>query len=65
MLTADCVPAQRTTRDEFAERLSLPLKLGGIAFDDDTAYLIARHLEKLIAQGGYLIQRNELEGAHS
>ncbi len=54
-----------TTRDEFAERLALPTKLGGIAFDEDTAYLIARHLEKLIAQGGYIILRNELEGAHS
>lgn len=54
-----------TTRDEFANRLTLPLKMDGLAFDEDTAYLIARHLEKLIAQGGYVIQRNELEGAHS
>ncbi len=54
-----------TTRDEFAELLILPTKMGGIAFGEDVAYLISRHLEKLIAQGGYLIQRNELEGAHS
>lgn len=54
-----------TTRDEFAERLVLPENLDGLAFDDDTGYAIARHLEKLIAQGGYVILRNELEGAHS
>jgi putative ABC transport system ATP-binding protein len=53
------------TRDEFADKLTLPLKLGGLAFTDDISFLIARHLEKLIAQGGFLIQRNELEGAHS
>ncbi len=53
------------TRDEFADRLTMPLSLGGVAFSEEQAYLIARFLEKLIAQGGFLIQRNELEGAHS
>ncbi len=50
---------------EFYERLTLPERLGGAAFDDDNAYKISRHLEKLIAQGGYVIQKNELLGAHT
>ena len=54
-----------TTRDEFADRLTLSARLGGLELPDDASYAIARHLEKLIAQGGYLILRNELEGAHS
>lgn len=51
--------------NEFYERLTLPERLGGAAFDDDNAYKISRHLEKLIAQGGYIIQKNELLGAHT
>ena len=51
--------------EDFAQRLTLPFNLDGAAYDEDTASLIARHLEKLIAQGGYLIQPNELLGAHS
>ena len=51
--------------DDFEKRLSLGAELGGAAFDADTAYLIARYLEKLIAQGGYVIQANELLGAHT
>jgi putative ABC transport system ATP-binding protein len=54
-----------TTRDEFADRLTLSAKLGGLELPDDASFAIARHLEKLIAQGGFIIQRNELEGAHS
>ncbi len=54
-----------TDGDDFAERLVLPERLGGAAFEDDEAFLIARHLEKLIAQGGYVIRPNELLGAHT
>ncbi len=50
---------------EFYERLLLPERLGGAAYDDDTAFKISRHLEKLIAQGGYIIQKNELLGSHT
>ena len=53
------------TGDEFAERLSLNTEKGGVAFPGDQAYRISRHLEKLIAQGGYIVLANELEGAHS
>ncbi|MCL9972020.1 MAG: ABC transporter ATP-binding protein [Candidatus Pacebacteria bacterium] len=51
--------------DEFAERLVLPLERGGLSFSEADAYKISRHLEKLIAQGGYVIRANELLGAHS
>ena len=54
-----------TTSDEFAKRLLLPLGLDGAAFTENQAYLISRYLEKLVAQGGYVIMANELEGAHS
>jgi hypothetical protein len=50
---------------ELYERLLLPERLGGAAYDDDMAFKISRHLEKLIAQGGYIIQKNELLGAHT
>jgi putative ABC transport system ATP-binding protein len=50
---------------EFEEKLVLPFHLDGAAFREHEAYLLARHLEKLIAQGGYKIQANELKGAHS
>lgn len=53
------------TGDEFEERLLLPPRLGGAEFDEIVAHLISRHLEKLIAQGGYVIRSNELLGAHS
>lgn len=51
--------------DDFQERLLLPPDLDGAAYDERDAYLITRHLEKLIAQGGYIILPNELLGAHS
>jgi putative ABC transport system ATP-binding protein len=50
---------------EFYERLLLPERLGGAACNDDLAFKISRHLEKLIAQGGYIIQKNELLGSHT
>ena len=53
------------TAEEFEERLILPFHLGGAAFREHDAYLIARYLEKLIAQGAYKILANELVGAHS
>jgi hypothetical protein len=49
----------------FEEKLILPMHLGGAAYDERHAGQIARHLEKLIAQGGYIILANELLGAHS
>jgi putative ABC transport system ATP-binding protein len=51
--------------DEFEEKLVLPFHLGGAAFREQDGYLISRHLEKLIAQGAYKVQANELAGAHS
>ena len=51
--------------NDFEERLALPAHMGGAAYDEDTAYKVGRHLEKLVAQGGYIIQANELLGAHS
>jgi hypothetical protein len=51
--------------DQFAERLILTPELGGISIEERTAYKIAVYLEKLIAQGGYVILPNELEGAHT
>ncbi|MBP9668903.1 MAG: ABC transporter ATP-binding protein [Candidatus Pacebacteria bacterium] len=51
--------------DDFEERLTLPLNCGGTEFKESQAYLISRYLEKLIAQGGYVIQPNELLGAHT
>jgi putative ABC transport system ATP-binding protein len=53
------------TNDDFAERLTLPPALGGAAYGEKNAALLARYLEKLIAQGGYVIRPNELLGAHS
>lgn len=54
-----------TNGEEFAERLRLSANMDGGAFPEDDAYLISRYLEKLIAQGGYVIRPNELLGAHS
>jgi putative ABC transport system ATP-binding protein len=53
------------TAEEFEEKLVLPFHLGGAAFKERDAYMISRHLEKLIAQGAYKVQANELQGAHS
>ena len=51
--------------DEFESRLALPEHLGGAAYQERIAYAISRYLEKLIAQGGYVILPNELLGSHS
>jgi len=51
--------------DEFLQTLVLPPSLGGAAFDHDVAQEISRNLEKMIAQGGYIILPNELLGAHT
>ena len=51
--------------NDFEERLALPVQLGGAAYAEDAAHLISRHLEKLIAQGGFIIRANELLGAHT
>jgi putative ABC transport system ATP-binding protein len=53
------------TADDFEERLILPEHLGGGAFKEREAGRIARYLEKLVAQGGYIILPNELLGAHT
>ncbi len=50
---------------DFEERLILPTNLGGAAFDERGASMVSRYLEKLIAQGGYVILPNELLGAHT
>jgi len=61
--------AERTSgilsADEFQERLLLPADLGGGAYSEHAAGLLSRYLEKLIAQGAYIIQPNELLGAHT
>ncbi len=51
--------------DEFGQKLELTPEMGGAEYDTRTAHRISRYLEKLIAQGGYIIRPNELEGAHS
>jgi putative ABC transport system ATP-binding protein len=43
------------TREEFEQRMVLPVNLGGLGFEEKMMILIARHLEKLIAQGAYII----------
>ncbi len=54
-----------TNADQFGERMALPPEQDGAGFSDDHAFRISRYLEKLIAQGGYVILPNELLGAHS
>ena len=51
--------------EDFEERLTLSENSGGAAYTTKDATRIMRHLEKLIAQGGYVIQKNELLGAHT
>jgi putative ABC transport system ATP-binding protein len=51
--------------EDFERRMVLSIELGGVAFSNSDAYKISRHLEKLVAQGGYVILANELLGAHS
>lgn len=51
--------------EEFFEKLILTPEMGGAAYGEDEATALARYLEKLIAQGGYIILPNELLGAHT
>jgi energy-coupling factor transporter ATP-binding protein EcfA2 len=53
------------SNDDFLQRMALPLDIDGVGYDEHTAYLASRYMEKLIAQGAYVIQQNELLGAHS
>jgi putative ABC transport system ATP-binding protein len=54
-----------TDAEKFAERLLLEKRLGGAEIEERVAYMISVHMEKLIAQGGYIILPNELEGGHT
>ncbi len=54
-----------TDANQFAERLLLEKRLGGAEIEERVAYMISVHMEKLIAQGGYIILPNELEGGHT
>lgn len=54
-----------TNGSEFEEILALPFELGGANYPELVAHRTARYLEKLIAQGGYIILANELLGAHT
>jgi len=47
------------TRENFDQRLILPFDMGGAEFDERVAEGITRYLEKLIAQGGYIIKAKE------
>jgi putative ABC transport system ATP-binding protein len=51
--------------DDFEQKMLLTPDMGGAMFADRDATLITRFLEKLIAQGGYVIRANELLGSHS
>ncbi len=51
--------------DDFHMRMAMPFEMGGAAYNDADAYLLSRYMEKLIAQGAYIIQPNELLGAHT
>ncbi len=54
-----------TDAEQFSERLLLNNEMGGAGFEERMGYKIAVHMEKLIAQGGYVILPNELEGGHT
>jgi putative ABC transport system ATP-binding protein len=51
--------------DDFHQRMAMPAEMGGAAYSEHNAYLLARYMEKLIAQGAYVILQNELLGAHT
>ena len=51
--------------DDFHQRMAMPLEMGGAAYTEHDAYLLARYMEKLIAQGAFVILQNELLGSHS
>lgn len=54
-----------TNADEFLKRLVLTPEMGGVGYPERDASAVAWHLEKLIAQGGYVIRPNELLGSHT
>ncbi len=54
-----------TDGNQFEQRMGIVPELGGANFAPKVAYSIARHIEKLIAQGGYVILANELLGGHT
>lgn len=51
--------------DDFAQKLMLTPELGGANYNEKDATRIVWYLEKLIAQGGYVIRPNELLGGHT
>jgi len=51
--------------DDFHQRMAMPVAMGGADYAEHNAYLLARYMEKLIAQGAYTIQQNELVGSHT
>jgi energy-coupling factor transporter ATP-binding protein EcfA2 len=51
--------------EDFQQKLVLSGEMGGAHYKPSEAVLITRHLEKLIAQGGYVIRPNELLGGHT
>ena len=51
--------------DDFHQRMGMSFEMGGAAYQEHDAYLLSRYMEKLIAQGAYVIQQNELVGAHT
>ncbi len=53
------------TADDFLQRLILTPDLGGANYKEHDAALVTRYMEKLIAQGGYVIRPNELLGGHT
>ncbi len=53
------------TADEFLQRLILTPREGGAYYKEYDAELVTRYMEKLIAQGGYVIRPNELVGGHT
>jgi hypothetical protein len=51
--------------DDFHQRMAMPFEMGGAAYAEHDAYLLARYMEKLIAQGAFTILQNELLGSHT
>lgn len=51
--------------EDFAQKLMLTPDLGGANYSEKEATRIVWYLEKLIAQGGYVIRPNELLGGHT
>lgn len=54
-----------TDAEAFLARLKLNAELGGANYSEKDATKVTWFLEKLIAQGGYVIRPNELLGGHT